>query len=144
MFAKLGATAKKLCSSGEGPDDILDAAKATKEPAVTLLEVARELRDAGTTQHELYVLFDAHQLRHKDDADKSSYNALRDTMDFITGWCSRDHPDRLFAPTYYPHSEAKRARHEAAAAESSCCVPVATEQRRHLPRSPPPPPHTCS
>jgi hypothetical protein len=47
-------------------------------------------------QAELLALFDAARERHGGDADETSYDAILDTMDLITGWCApsqRLYPD---------------------------------------------------
>ena len=34
-------------------------------------------------------LFDEYRARHEHDSDQTKYDAILDTMDIITGWCSQ-------------------------------------------------------
>ena len=66
----------------------LQAALRATNPAATVLTVARELRDEGMSQLELYRIFNEYRAIHENDADEIRYDAILDTMDFIVGWCS--------------------------------------------------------
>lgn len=52
------------------------------------LALAQALRDEGMSQLELYRLFDEFRANHESDADEILYDAVLDTMDCISGWCS--------------------------------------------------------
>jgi len=58
------------------------------QPSRAVYELARALRDEGMSQIELYRLFDDFRAAHESDADETLYDAILDTMDFISGWCS--------------------------------------------------------
>jgi hypothetical protein len=76
--------------------DRVESALAWTPPRDALLELAGGLRDGGMPQAELLALFDAARERHGGDADETSYDAILDTMDLITGWCApsqRLYPD---------------------------------------------------
>lgn len=59
-----------------------------------VLDFAIKLRDSGVSKEELTRVFDAVRSRHTDDQDGTKYDAILNTMDRITGWCSRR--DALF------------------------------------------------
>jgi hypothetical protein len=77
------------------PMDRVESALASEPPQDALLELAEELRDGGMPQAELLALFDAARERHAGDADETSYDAILDTMDLISGWCA---PSRRLYP----------------------------------------------
>jgi len=62
----------------EGPRGASDA----------LFALAKSLKAEGMTQKQMYDLFDSYRAAHKDDPDEALYDAILDTMDAITGWCS--------------------------------------------------------
>lgn len=57
--------------------------------------LAKELRDGGMSQLDLYLLYERFRALHGDDADETRLDALLDTLDFIAGWC---HPSRRLFP----------------------------------------------
>ncbi len=75
------------CMRLSSPRERVQQALEAPEPAEGLLELARELRDVGMAQSELFALYDSFRERHAPDADETIYNAILDTMDFIAGWC---------------------------------------------------------
>lgn len=77
------------------PMDRLEAALAMAS-LDELLKLAEALRDGGMSQADLLALFDTARERHECDADETKYDAILDTMDFISGWCNpwqRLYPD---------------------------------------------------
>jgi hypothetical protein len=73
------------------------------QPSLSALELARALRDEGMSQLALYQLFDEFRASHASDADEIIFDAVLDTLDFISGWCSPAY--RLFDTTL-PHNAA--------------------------------------
>ena len=57
-------------------------------PSRAAYELARQFRDEGMSQSEMYRLFDEFRSLHKSDTDEAIYDAVLDTMDSIGGWCS--------------------------------------------------------
>lgn len=55
------------------------------------------------SQLDLYQLFDEFRASHASDADEIIFDAVLDTLDFISGWCSPAY--RLFDTTL-PHNAA--------------------------------------
>lgn len=53
-----------------------------------VLQFAIRLRDSGVAKDELTRVFDAVRSRHSTDRDSTKCDAILDTMDRITGWCS--------------------------------------------------------
>ena len=70
--------------------DRFDRALRSVRPTDELLALARTLKAEGMYQADMFELFDAYRAAHHDDADETRYNAILDTMDVITGWCSVD------------------------------------------------------
>ena len=70
------------------PAELVQQALTATNPDQALLAVARELRNVGIAQRDLYRIFDAARERHAADIDETVYNAIVDTMDFIVGYCS--------------------------------------------------------
>jgi hypothetical protein len=67
----------------------LIAAMNSEDPHASLTTLARALRDEGVAQRPLLDLFgDQLQLLSGDDP---RYDAIADTMDFISGWVSQGH-----------------------------------------------------
>lgn len=72
----------------------LESAKYAAEPFETLHAIARELRDDGVSQVELWRLFSDLAEPHRRDSDRSFYQATRDTVDCI--WSGNDSSLDLF------------------------------------------------
>ncbi len=51
----------------------------------------------------MYRLFDEFRATHEHDTDETLYDAILDTMDFISGWCS---PGSRLYETELPHNVA--------------------------------------
>ncbi len=66
----------------------MEAALQASSPATALAELAQTLKSEGMSQRAMYQLFDEYRARHESDADPASYDAVLDTMDIISGWCS--------------------------------------------------------
>lgn len=66
----------------------MEAALSESQPADALATLAKTLKAEGISQIEMYRLFDEYRGRHQNDGDETRYDAILDTMDFITGWCS--------------------------------------------------------
>ena len=79
------------------PESRVEQALASPVPFQALLQLATELRDSGMGQSDLRVLYEFFLGRHRTDPDESLHDALADTLDFITGWCSPGHA--LYGPT---------------------------------------------
>ena len=71
------------------PRTRLEVALQEVEPSGAVYKLACALRDEGMTQPELYQLFDEFRAIHENDADETLCDALLDTMDYISGWCSK-------------------------------------------------------
>ena len=84
---------KKL--SAANIDARLRAACAGRAPEASLLELAREFKERGMAQGEMYRHFDEARARHEDEEDETALNAILDVMDVIWGWCS---PSRRLFP----------------------------------------------
>jgi hypothetical protein len=69
-----------------------------RDSAVMLGKLAVALRDEGMTQKEMYRRFAAFLGRHRTDSDETLRDAIADTMDRISGFCSTT--SKLF-PNYY-------------------------------------------
>lgn len=69
-------------------NDLLAQALTSASPAAAALDIAIQLRDEGMTQTELLALYNRFRERHASDIDETCYNAILDTMDIISGWCS--------------------------------------------------------
>lgn len=76
------------------PSERLRLALATRSPNLLVLELARQLKVEGMSQTEMYRLFEEFRSNHESDSDNTSYDAILDTMDFISGWCPPE--QRLF------------------------------------------------
>jgi hypothetical protein len=85
------------------PKARLQIALQQPQPSLAALELARALRDEGMSQLDLYQLFDEFRDAHASDADEILFDAVLDTLDFISGWCSPNY--RLF-DTELPHDAA--------------------------------------
>ncbi|HWB01607.1 MAG TPA: hypothetical protein VG796_01200 [Verrucomicrobiales bacterium] len=66
----------------------MEAAVQANSPAAALAELASTLMSEGMPQRVMYQLFDEYRARHESDADPTRYDAVLDTMDIISGWCS--------------------------------------------------------
>jgi hypothetical protein len=71
-----------------------EAALAASEPVSALHDLSRTLKDEGMSQKTMLDLFTECQLQHRDDTDEQLYDAIYDTMDYISGWCHSSY--RLF------------------------------------------------
>jgi len=85
------------------PKTRLQIALQQPQPGLAALELARALRDEGMSQLDMYQLFDEFRASHASDADEIVFDAVLDTMDIISGWCSPNY--RLF-DTEVPHNAA--------------------------------------
>jgi hypothetical protein len=65
-----------------------EAALAAEDPFAALHALARALAAEGMSEQELSQIFDQYRELHCHDPDERLYNAIRDTMDCICGWCS--------------------------------------------------------
>jgi len=81
----------------------LETALREPEPSRAVHELARILRDEGMSQLEMYRLFDEFRAIHESDSDETLCDAILDTMDFISGWCS---PHSRLYDTELPHNAA--------------------------------------
>ena len=61
---------------------------ALDDSSQSLRHLAVQLRDEGMAQQELYGLFDRFRAIHQNDSDEAKYEAILDSMDLISGWCS--------------------------------------------------------
>ena len=52
-----------------------------------LLAFAKTLKIEGISKNEMFLAFDSLREQHKSDEDETQYDAIRDTMDFISGNC---------------------------------------------------------
>ncbi|HZR21697.1 MAG TPA: hypothetical protein VFE51_30725 [Verrucomicrobiae bacterium] len=66
----------------------LEIALQQVEPGRAAYGVARNLRDEGMSQLDMYRLFGEFRAAHESDVDQTVYDAVLDTMDVISGWCS--------------------------------------------------------
>ena len=66
-----------------------ETALAAPEPVSALHDLARTLKDGGMSQTDMLALFTEFQIRHRDDQDGRLYDAIVDTMDFVSGWCHK-------------------------------------------------------
>jgi hypothetical protein len=72
----------------DSPPARLEVALQQAEPRRAAYELAGTLRDEGMSQFDMNRLFDEFRAAHESDADETVYDAVLDTMDFISGWCS--------------------------------------------------------
>lgn len=70
------------------PQTRLESALREADPARAVLALARCFRDEGMSQLELCRLYDSFRALHENDKDERLYDAILDTMDCISGWCS--------------------------------------------------------
>jgi hypothetical protein len=73
------------------------------QPGLAAFELARALRDEGMSQLALYQVFDEFRAIHATGADEILFDAVLDTLDFISGWCS---PSCRLFDTELPHNAA--------------------------------------
>lgn len=66
----------------------LENALREADPDRAAFTLARCFRDEGMSQLELYRLYDSFRALHENDKDERLYDAILDTMDCISGWCS--------------------------------------------------------
>lgn len=66
----------------------LEQALREPQPFEAAFELARALRDEGMSQADLYALYNELRAIHASDSDETLLDAILDTMDFISGWCS--------------------------------------------------------
>ena len=78
---------------------LVEQALASVAPVNAAFMVACQLRDEGMCQSDLYALYDGFRAQHETDVEQIRYDAVLDTMNFISGWCS---PSQAFYPTRYP------------------------------------------
>ena len=60
----------------------------SSDPTRAVLDLAVVLRDEGVPKDDLYELYSAESLLHRDLDDESKWDALCDTMDLICDWCA--------------------------------------------------------
>ena len=56
----------------------------------SLYRFAVDCRNSGMSKDHLYRLFDRYRAFHKEDHDSTKYDAILDTMDYISGFCQND------------------------------------------------------
>ena len=80
------------------PAERVEQALLSAEPFPALLALAYQLRDEGMPRGDLYRLYHSFFLRYTaPGTDESLYDAIADTLDFISGRCP---PSRaLYPPT---------------------------------------------
>jgi hypothetical protein len=105
---RCGAAVAELYTLGrvtrmDSPRARLENALRDSEPGRAVFALARTLRDEGMSQLELYRLFDGFRATHENDGDETLYEALLDTMDSISGWCS---PSSRLYDSELPHTSA--------------------------------------
>ena len=66
----------------------LETALRMPDPLTALSQVARNMKDAGTSQPEMYAIFNELLQAMQIDGTEQQDDAIRDVMDFIIGWCS--------------------------------------------------------
>jgi hypothetical protein len=71
-----------------------ETALAAQEPESALHDLPRTLKDGAMSQTDMLALFTEFPIRHRDDKDERLYDAIMDTMDFVSGWCHKSF--RLF------------------------------------------------
>ena len=71
----------------------LESALQTAAPFESVLALARQMKEQGVTQQDMYELFSAQRLRYMDTNEFYS-NVIGDVLDRIVGWCQPAH--RLF------------------------------------------------
>ncbi len=52
-----------------------------------LLDFAKVLKKEGISKDEMLLVFDTLREQHESDEDQTQYDAILDTMDFISGNC---------------------------------------------------------
>ena len=74
----------------EAPNPLSQLRKAidSEHPFKEALKLATKLRDQKVSQEALTHLYMEELALHRDAPDEKKYDALADTLDFITGWCS--------------------------------------------------------
>jgi hypothetical protein len=89
-----------------------EEAMRTEHPFAPLHELASSLRDGGTSQFDLYLLFEHFFILVQDNEPNNEvlYEAITDNMDLIWGWCSSD---RSLFETTINEDELKRYRQQA-------------------------------
>jgi hypothetical protein len=72
------------------PAHMLLVAEALKDqnPAVAINRVAEHLRNKGMPQQALYELLDHYRALHEHDDDETTYNAILDVLDRVSGFCA--------------------------------------------------------
>mmetsp|Transcript_62944 Transcript_62944/g.194861 ORF Transcript_62944/g.194861 Transcript_62944/m.194861 type:complete len:283 (-) Transcript_62944:29-877(-) len=115
-MADLEASGGERPARSAGAEVRLTEACASEQPCEALYALARALRDEAWGQQALYDLFASHLARHADDAaaDERVCDALRDAMDFIFGWHSRDHPMQLFPHSLSPQAQSRACERDRA------------------------------
>ena len=66
----------------------MEGALRESSPVAALVTLAKSLKAEGMAQVEMLRLFDGYRARYERDADATRYDAILDTMDFISGWGS--------------------------------------------------------
>lgn len=79
-----------MTAAGGTPDpaDRLEQALNAAVPYSAAFVLAEKLRDEGMSQQDLHSLYERFRALHAEDADQTRLDAVLDTLDFITGWCS--------------------------------------------------------
>ena len=70
------------------PKSQIEMALLAKEPVTALSEIAREMKASGQSQPEIYAAFNALLQTAQTNGVEEQVDAVRDVLDFITGWCS--------------------------------------------------------
>lgn len=71
----------------------IEGALQTATPEESLVALALEMKGQGTSQQEIYALFETQLLRCR-DSNETFFDALANVMDRIVGWCRPE--QRLF------------------------------------------------
>ena len=75
----------------------LESALLATDPIDDLSQVVREMKANGLSQQEVYDIFNELLQSRQVRESKQQEDAVRDVMDFITGWCS---PEAKLFDTY--------------------------------------------
>ena len=107
----------------DSPRARLENALRDSEPSRAVSALALILGDEGMSQLDMYRLFDDFRAIHESDTDETLYDAILDTMDVISGWCSPS-PD-FMTPNSHP-TLPNHAPQRTAEGHRACnrCAPV--------------------
>ena len=61
------------------------------EKGQNLSAFVREMKKQGIEKQEIYLAFDFLRSKHESDEDETQYDAILDTLDLMTGWCTPEH-----------------------------------------------------